>query len=63
MTKTAPARGSPMIRRGPPEISIEWMDVTIDIRVSLRFVRGTPQKHKQTYINTTNHTHNLKHTP
>ena len=34
MTKTAPARGVPMIRKGPPEIAIEWIDVTIDIRVS-----------------------------
>ena len=34
MTKAAPARGVPIIRRGPPEIAIEWIDVTIDIRVS-----------------------------
>ena len=34
MTKTAPARGAPVIRKGPPEIAIEWIDVTIDIRVS-----------------------------
>ena len=34
MTKTAPARGVPIIRKGPPEIAIEWIDVTIDIRVS-----------------------------
>ena len=34
MTKTAPVRGVPMIRKGPPEIAIEWIDVTIDIRVS-----------------------------
>ena len=46
MTKTAPARGAPVIRKGPPEIAIEWIDVTIDIRVS---------------YNNHNHNHNLNH--
>ena len=40
MTKTAPARGVPIIRKGPPEIAIEWIDVTIDIRVSCPVIQG-----------------------
>ena len=43
MTKTAPARGVPIIRKGPPEIAIEWIDVTIDIRV-----RSHPVIHPKT---------------
>ena len=33
MTKTGVVRSAPLVRRGPPEISMEWVDVTIDIRV------------------------------
>ena len=40
MTKTSPARGVPVIRKGPPEIAIEWIDVTIDIRVSHTVIQG-----------------------
>ena len=33
MTKAGVVRSAPLVRRGPPEISMEWVDVTIDIRV------------------------------
>ena len=33
MTKAGGVRGAPLVRRGPPEISMEWVDVAIDIRV------------------------------